>query len=223
MKAWFVSESIEWYNDIMKMKRLNLVLASVWLNGCYSVGLMPGVKPVEIHDDIPPYINLQTYEFTTSVGKPIDFSTVTGYDDIDGLLPVTVIGTIDYDRVGEYYPSLSCVDYQGNEAKVQLVVRVTDEVQETGETAEPAKTPDERPAEPAGCDAFGAKDASLGCEMVLSEDLEEYDLVFQGEEGEAQCLSTIGEDEKEMCRAIYANDGRLWGYGRLKNGAEESE
>lgn len=180
-----------------------------FMSGCYN-GLRIGIKPVDVDDDIPPYIYVNTYEFTTTLGKPIDFSNITAYDDVDGLCSVEVVGTVNYNKAGEYYPTLVSRDTSSNVTEVEIYVVVLDVVDET--EAPVTDTP-ETTAEPeaeTGCS--GGKDPELPCDYVVPQDLEGWQKLYYGKEGLDQCMDGI-DPEAYACEAIYANDGSFWGYG----------
>mgnify|MGYP003491449276 CR=1 FL=1 len=70
-------------------------------------------SPTEKTDQNGPYINMTQYEFTTTVGTPINFTNISGYDDYDGLLNTHLEGYVDYNTAGDYYPSITCTDFSG--------------------------------------------------------------------------------------------------------------
>ena len=99
------------YNIPMK-QILTLLICTILLAGCAS----SDSTAVSTSDDTNgPYINMVQYEFTTTVSNPIDFSNISGYDDVDGLLPTSVRGYVNYEQPGDYYPSIVCTDLSGNE------------------------------------------------------------------------------------------------------------
>ncbi len=187
------------------MKRRLLAAVILLTAGCGAVR-----DDVQDGDTTGPYINLNKYVFETGIGEKIDFSYITGYDDVDGLVPVTVSGIIDYDEPGEYYPVLSAVDYSGNETLVGIVVIVREDMRPEG-GSEPAETP-EIPEE-TECLKAGAKDESLPCGVVLPAEAEEYSMLYAGEGGRERCEAA----EEGSCEVLYTNDGTFWGYG-LKKG-----
>ncbi len=70
------------------MKKLLCVLLSLLvLSGCEGSLMKPADDFVVSDDKFGPYINIRMFEYTTTVGNPVDFSNVTGYDDVDGLMP----------------------------------------------------------------------------------------------------------------------------------------
>jgi hypothetical protein len=162
------------------------------------------------NDANPPYINIKNYEYTTTIGKPIDFSNITGYDDVDGLLATEVKGFINYDSAGDYYPSITCTDLSGNESSVAITVHVVAAVDPT-----PPQPPQETPgasAQATGCTATNAQDPSLACDVVPSSALQGYQTIYQGEEGKAKCEASAAANSGS-CTVILQNDGQVWGYG----------
>ena len=200
----------------MRKNRWKKAVASLsilfFMSGCYN-GLRIGIKPVEIDDDIPPYIYVNTYEFTTTLGKPIDFSNITAYDDVDGLCSVQVVGTINYNKAGEYYPTLVARDTSGNVTEVEIYVVVLDVVDQTEEpaTASPETAPETEVE--TGCP--GGKDPEMPCDYVVPQDLEGWQKFYYGKEGLDQCTEA-NDPEIYACEAIYTNDGTFWGYGLKK-------
>lgn len=194
-------------------KHIVLISLCSLLTGCYN-GLRIGIKPVDTGDTVPPYINLNTYEFVTAVGMPIDFSNITAYDDVDGLTPVEVKGRIDYSKPGEYYPALCSQDTSGNAVEVDIYVVVVEALEPT---AEAETVLPEEPIE-IGCSMAGAKRHDLPCDKVVPEDLEEYDKLFYGQEGLEMCLNGKNEkaEDAPACEVIRTNSGSFWGYGRKR-------
>lgn len=194
-------------------KHIMLISLCCLLTGCYN-GLRIGIKPVDTGDTVPPYINLNTYEFVTAVGVPIDFSNITAYDDVDGLMPVEVRGRIDYSKPGEYYPALCSQDTSGNKVEVEIYVVVVEALEPTADTE--TQQP-EVPVE-TGCSVAGAKRSDLPCDTVVPEDLEGYDKLFYGQEGLEMCLDGKTEEDEDVpaCEVIRTNSGSFWGYGRKR-------
>lgn len=158
-------------------------------------------EPVS-NDTIPPYINMTQYEFYTETGKPINFSNIGGYDDVDGVLPTRVRGYVDYNTPGDYFPSIVCADLSNNESEVVITIHVVEEGKipvTTTETPEPT---------PSACE--NGEDPNKPCGVVLSNTVRVYKTLYAGEDGKALCESINGED---ACEVIYANDGSFWGYG----------
>ena len=182
------------------MKNVIVVILSFLLCGCVD-------NNIRKNDDTGPYINLSQYEFTTQVGKEIDFSNITAYDDVDGLIPVIVRGNVNYNKPGEYYLTLTAVDYSNNQTDVGIVVYVTEEEYIQEENLPVIK--EEEISCPNG------KDPSLGCDIVLHEDIKDYEMLFSGEEGKEHCENKVVED-KTTCEVIYTNDQSFWGYGLRK-------
>ena len=195
---------------------------SVLLSGCALV-----THPNTSYDTDPPFINLMQYEFETAVNEPIDFSNITGYDDVDGLLRVNVVGTIDYTTPGEYYPVLVCVDTSGNETDIGIIVKVLQEVQipEPAGSEGNTEVPEPEPT-PSTCDSADARDPDRPCRIVLSEDLEFYETLYIGEKGQVSCVKTEAfQSGIAACEPVFMNDGSFWGYGliAMENVQEEND
>jgi len=188
------------------------------LAGC---GKSTDSKVITANDPNPPYINIKNYEYTTTIGKPIDFSNITGYDDVDGLLSTSVKGYIDYSQAGDYYPSISCTDLSGNEADVAITVHVVAAVDPTPGQP-PQQTVGAADAQSAGCAETGAADPSLACDVVPSSVIQDYQTIYEGEEGKAKC-EAAAQAANGSCTAIMQNDGRLWGYGFSSAPAAETD
>ncbi len=162
-------------------------------------------------DNISPYINMSNWYFETELGRPLDFSNISGYDDVDGLLPVRIEGYIDYTKTGEYYPSLTCTDLSGNKTVQVITIRVVEEgTMHPAQTEEPEELPEPTPST---CEEAGAKDPERPCGVVLPEDVRDYVTIYQAEEGTDTCQAYAPEGSRWTCEEIYTNDGRLWGYG----------
>ncbi len=162
-------------------------------------------------DNISPYINMSNWYFETEKGNPLDFSNISGYDDVDGLLPVNLEGYVDYTKVGEYYPSLTCTDLSGNKTVQVITVKVVEEG-----SLQPAKTelPEDLPEPtPSTCEKENALDPSKPCGVVLPETIMDYVTIIEAEEGFDACEAYAPEGSKWTCEEIYTNDGTLWGYG----------
>lgn len=153
-------------------------------------------------DTMAPYININQYEFYTEVGQPIDFSNIGGYDDKDGMLPTRVRGYVDYNKAGDYYPSIVCTDLSNNESAAVITVHVVEKGKLPVSNAE---TP-----EPTPSTCGNGTDPNKPCRVVLSETVRVYKTLFEGEEGKELCESMYSED---ACEVIVRNDGSFWGYG----------
>lgn len=162
-------------------------------------------------DQIGPYINMTTYDFTTVAGSPLDFSNITGYDDYDGLLSTKVEGYVDYQVPGDYYPSITCTDFSGNKTSIVITVHVVNAELHGSETAAPTEKPEEQPQ---GCDTEWAEEPGMPCGSVLDPEAEKYSMLFAGEEGLQQCITYSGNEKS--CEAVKSNDGSTWGYGIRK-------
>lgn len=202
----------------MQTKRILIAMLTAALCGCTENTLFSGATATPKTDTTGPYINLSQYVFTTQIGEPINFSNVTGYDDVDGMMPVTLSGYVNYSKVGEYYPSLICTDTSGNMTSVTITVTVTDKAEPTEsppeETAKALPTPTSET-----CESDSAEDSNYPCKAVVPADLEEYETVYSGRSAEADCqqaLIDLGEDTQAVCELILRNDGSSWGYGLRK-------
>ena len=190
------------------MRKLLMIFSAVLfllLDGCGG-GAGPALIPQETPDTMAPYINMRQYEFYTEVNKPIDFSNIGGYDDVDGLLPTRLRGYVDYSTPGDYYPSIICTDLSNNESEVIITIHVL----ESGTLETPP--PDQPTPEPTPsfCDSPDAMDRSQPCTVVIGSVLDQYKRVYEGEEGKDLCFELEGEDS---CEVILRNDGTFWGYG----------
>lgn len=192
----------------MKNSKKLKICMTVFLLSLFSACKTTDSSDTVSSDIYAPYINISQYYFTTIKGQTIDFSNISGYDDVDGLLPVEVSGYIDYSTPGLYYPTITCTDLSGNTSKVIVTVEVLEELPEETKTEE-TDTPTE---ESTTCEQTNAKDPSQACDVVLDEDIEEFEELYPLEEGEEACLNDLSEEQ--ACTAIYTNDGTLWGYGR---------
>lgn len=177
---------------------------------------------VTSNDETGPYINLSKYEFETSIGNSIDFSNISAYDDVDGLMPVFVKGYINYNLVGEYYPTLYSIDTSGNETDIIVTVRVLDT--EYVEVSDTTADDNEELIEEETCTKEGT-DNNYACDVVLPSVASNYTMLYLGEEGKERCEKNIvikDEDETSEkqsvvgCEIIYTNDGSFWGYGLKK-------
>ncbi len=194
----------------MKQKKYLISLSLIFLMGCQRTEFV-----VSNDFDIP-YINITQYEFTTQVGVPLDFSNVTGYDDIDGMLPVSVEGYINYNKEGEYYPSLVCIDTSGNENRTPITIYVVSEYDVEANANLDASNYYELK-----CRSEDAEDAEKPCKYVSKEKSRYYDVLYLGEDGIETCVND--SNLKQTCEVIYANDKSIWGYGRREKTEEELE
>lgn len=192
------------------MKQLLTLLLCFSLYGCGSTLLN------QAGDTTPPYINLTNEEFTTVVGQPIDFSNITAYDEVDGLLRVMVSGYINYNEPGTYYPLLKTADTSGNEISVPITIHV--------KKADYVMPGDSKEIETVitTCSAQGARDNNQPCNRILQEDLDKYVIVFKNGEGEERCQNFITSD-RGACEIIRTNDGTFWGYGYYETDEQPEE
>jgi len=195
------------YKANTRQLKLTAVILMTALCACSQAE--SAVEETEQTDFSAPYINITQYYYTTTVGKPIDFSYISGYDDVDGLLPTTVRGYINYDEPGEYYPSIVCTDLSGNEASAVITVHVVESSEvPTVVSATPTPAPT-----PSTCDSPDAIDANSPCKVVISETLEGYRTIYQGEEGRDACEAEVTRTHSGICEEITTNDGSFWGCG----------
>lgn len=198
----------------MTFRKTAIVLSLSVLTGC--AGVLPDSAQPE--DKQGPYINLTTYEFHTTVGQPIDFSNISAYDDVDGMLPVYVIDDADYRKAGEYYPVFTARDTTGNVTEVPVTVYVEEAVYVEPEPAVTA-APE---AEDTGCEAENAADPDKPCSMVSDTDAAEYRKLFYGYGAEQRCRTEAAKINGS-CYAVNTNDGSLWGYGLSEKPEPEPE
>lgn len=171
-------------------------------------------------DTFGPYINIRMFEYTTVVGQPVDFSNVTGYDDVDGLMPVEVEGNINYDVPGDYMLTIRCSDTSGNESTANVTVHVI-EVYAPENISVPEVTPEPVQETETGCSAWNAADPDLPCSAVPDETAMKYDLLYQGEDWHQICINAAATDG--ACEVVETNDGSFWGYGVIRHVEKEEE
>ncbi len=199
-------------------KRITALLLAVLLAGCSNSTLFDKQKAVQSDDVTGPYINLSTYVFSTVKGKPIDFSNITGYDDVDGMMPVSLSGYVNYSKAGEYYPSLVCTDTSGNTTSQVITITVLEENAPTPPTdAKETAAPAAETPEPETCEEAGAEDKNYACSTVLPSAIESYIVIYESEAGREACemqAEIQNEDGGEaVCETIVRNNGQFWGYG----------
>ena len=86
-------------------------------------------RTVRVVDDIPPVVTLNGEpEMSISYRDAFADPGATATDDPDGALPVTVTGTVESGRIGEYALTYSATDAAGNAAEATRAVRVVDDV-----------------------------------------------------------------------------------------------
>ena len=197
----------------MIKKLLILFVCLVGLSGCSIDLLNFGVKPVEVNDEYPPYININKYEYITTIGKPVDFSNITAYDDIDGVCQVEMQGYVNYNKAGEYYPVLIARDTSENKTSVTVTVIVLDHIEEP-EVTDGGVSEEETIVEETTCDKANAKDKNYPCSVVIPSEASLYSVLFMGNDANEKCVGS--EEEPYTCQAVYTNDNTLWGYGRVK-------
>ena len=186
-----------------------------------SMLLLVGCDSAEIsntHDVNGPYINLSKYEFTTIIGKTIDFSNISAYDDVDGLMPVFIKGYINYEEAGEYYPILYSVDTSGNETDVPITVYVKDSEYVELEDTEDDSIIEESKVIEENCTKEGSN-PNYPCLVVLPDEAKQYEIVYQGEKGKEYCEAK--KSEEDSCEMIFTNDKTFWGYGLKKKNSNQ--
>ena len=199
-------------------KRITALLLAALLAGCTDSPLFNKQKAVQSNDATGPYINLSTYVFSTVVGKPIDFSNITGYDDVDGMMPVSLSGYVNYSQAGEYYPSLVCTDTSGNTTSQVITITVLEEnVPTPPSDAQETEAPVLAAPEPQTCEEAGAEDKNYACSTVLPSAIIDYIAIYESEEGKEACemqAEVQNEDGGQaVCETIVRNNGQFWGYG----------
>lgn len=185
------------------MKKLFL-LSLILLVGCSSVTVNTQT------DETGPYINVSQYEFYTVIEKPIDFSNISAYDDVDGLMSVSVKGYVNYNEAGEYYPILYSIDTSGNETDVPVTVYVKDAEYVEAENANDDIILDEEEKEEDLCTKEGT-DNNYPCSVVVPTEASKYIELFEGENGQERCEKV--KTEEQSCSIVYKNDHTFWGYG----------
>ncbi len=193
------------------MKKILILISAILLYACSTSQISSS------NDVTGPYINLTQYEFFTVVGKPIDFSNVSAYDDVDGLMDVSVKGYVNYDEAGEYYTILYSIDTSGNETDVPVTVYVKDSEYVEIEESQENTIVSEEEIEKENCTKEGSN-SDYPCDVVLNEDASEYIELFDGKSGEERCNAKASEEAS--CEIVYTNDHTFWGYGLKKT--EES-
>ncbi len=193
------------------MKKILILISAILLYACSTSQISSS------NDVTGPYINLTQYEFFTVVGKPIDFSNVSAYDDVDGLMDVSVKGYVNYDEAGEYYPILYSIDTSGNETDVPVTVYVKDSEYVEIEESQENTIVSEEEIEKENCTKEDTN-SDYPCDVVLNEDASEYIELFDGKSGEERCNAKASEEAS--CEIVYTNDHTFWGYGLKKT--EES-
>lgn len=195
------------------MKKIILCLAVVLtLLSCSTNEKKNSNKDVDL---VAPYINLKVFEFTTTCGERVDVSTISGYDDVDGLLQVSLEGYIDYNKPGIYYPSVVCSDLSGNTTMIPVTVHVLSGKIKGHPSEEKEEVINEIYDLNEGCDLKGAISNDIPCDAVVPNTLEKYEYVFATEEGYEQAKK-IASDEDQI-EKINRNNGEFFGYGILKS------
>ncbi len=193
----------------MKKRTAAWLLLPLMLGGCQDNS---DVQMVQTYDEVAPYINLSTYVFNTPVGSPIDFSNVTAYDDVDGLVTTYFRGNVDYSTAGTYTGEIYAVDTSGNESSVSITIYV---YELPAEAATPTPTAEATASAEtiSGCPYRYAVDPELDCDVVPSENLSAYVTVYVGREGLQEAQNDAGDAENAVIEIIRTNSGRFWGYG----------
>lgn len=168
---------------------------------------------IDLGDVTPPWIQVESYEFETTVGNPINMETASAYDETDGPCEIRIIGTVNFNKVGEYYLKYVSKDLSGNIQEQPFTV-IVNEVGNKAST--PLPTEDDK--EELGCKNKNAKDKYLSCNHMVS-DVSEIEMIFQGNEGYTACMAYGDEleESKEIqsykCVPLLRNDYNNWGYG----------
>lgn len=183
-------------------KQVTLFLAFI------LVGCSKPYQMIQKIDYYPPFINLKQSDFYTDVGKPLDFSNVTGYDDFDGLLPTSIEGKVDYSHAGNYPLKVICKDLSGNQSSYDIIVHVQEKVESVISTEQPT-------LEKVSCDSRNAKDSSKACDWVDPKVLEDFEIVYSNDVPKELCIET-GKSLEQDCEIILQNNQKTWGYG-IKN------
>lgn len=187
----------------MNAKKL---FVSVLITGCAVLAACQSASGSRA-DQNGPYINMTQYEFSTTVGTPINFSNISGYDDYDGLLNTHLEGYVDYNKPGDYYPSITCTDFSGNKTKESITIHVLPAPMESDSAT--AQSPSAFAQ--SGCP--GANDPDLACDSVMDEEAQQFSELFYGSTGQQACQARLEEQDERSCQPVYRNDGTLWGYG----------
>lgn len=189
---------------LIKTSAIALVLI---LSGCTK---HDSINENVVEEDItPPWIDVKKYTIETTVGNAVDLNGPTAYDAKDGMCEVQIKGYVNFNQPGEYYIVYEASDTSGNIQRVPITIIVKDVVEATSQ----ASNNDENNIE-LGCDKANVKDNTKPCNYVLNSDVEKYDRLYGPTNAKENCEKDM--DELEVCEAIYANDGSLWGYGKYK-------
>lgn len=190
------------------MKNKLLIISLFLLGGCTN-GLQIGTHIVVTEDEVPPYINMSTSELYTLVNHPIDFSYVTAYDDVDGIVKVYIDGTIDYSKPGEYHLTFISSDTSGNEShrEITVIVHGGEEI-----VSESPSEQEEKVTVIEKCEKRNAINKEYPCNVVLSNSIEDFTELYYGVDGKSLCEDRLIKGE--TCEVIYTNDGSFWGYGK---------
>ena len=186
------------------MRKSYLLLCTILLAGCNHTRIS------NANDITGPYINLTKYEFTTVVGKEIDFSNISAYDDVDGLMSVSIKGYINYDEAGEYYPILYSIDTSGNETDVPITVYVKDSEYVELEDTKDDSLEEESKVVIENCTKEDT-DSNYPCLVVLPDVAKQYEKLYQGKKGKEYCEKDMREEDS--CEVVVTNDETFWGYG----------
>lgn len=191
-------------------KVLSMIFILVMLTACQKNDKS---ELIELADQTPPWIQVESYEFATTVGNPINLETASAYDETDGPCEVVIVGTVNFNKSGEYYLKYVAKDLSGNVEEEPFTVIVNEENEKT---PLPSKSDDIN--KNMGCDKNNAMDSQVPCNKMMT-DVTNVQRIFQGKEGYDACV-VYGNEQKEMeiiksyqCQKLMRNDNKLWGYG----------
>ena len=82
-------------------------------------------RQVHVIDDESPVISLNGAQIMSlGVGRTYVEAGATALDNVDGLVEVTIIGTVDIDSMGDYVITYSAKDSSGNTASIERIVTI---------------------------------------------------------------------------------------------------
>ena len=85
------------------------------------------IRTIQVVDRTPPVITLSgSTRFQQIVTKPFEDPGGSAFDALDGIVPVTVSGAVDVNKMGDYLIAYSSVDASGNASQVVRSVTVGD-------------------------------------------------------------------------------------------------
>ncbi|MEF9892580.1 MAG: DUF5011 domain-containing protein [Anaerorhabdus sp.] len=198
----------------MKKFLLYSCLCLVLLTGCtQEKKVMDPIEKDKKEDTIPPVINVKNYVFETMQGNPINIDTATAIDAYDGPCDVRVLGTVNFNKPGEYYLEYLATDLSGNESKASFTVIVKEKIENSESTAS-SDNPNEE-----GCNGENVYDPSLSCNHMIT-DVNDMVEIYQDQSGYKKCMAKVEEFKENgfdyECVKLYQNDQKIWGYGLIK-------